>query len=423
MARRIRLFSEHMPEPEPAIADPDVLKNLGMEKSRSPLRRWAWLIGLVVLLALTAWGVSQWLERRAIARRPTYEKATLVRSDIQVTVSATGTLKGRSTVEVGAEVSGRVTEVLVDYNDQVSKGQLLAVIDPEQPRAAVSEAEARVRESDASVRQARATLTEARQTRERARVQAQEGLVSQKDLEAAEAALERAEATLLSAQASATVARATLEAQRSRLDKTRIVSPIDGIVLSRSVEPGQTVTSGFQTPLLFKLTEDLRRMELLVYVDEADIGRAREGQAASFTVDAYPDRTFPSKVLSLRNEPKEEQNVVTYEAVLQVDNDELLLRPGMTATATIIADIRKGVLAAPNAALRFAPPTLEPGQAGKPGERRVWVLRDGKPEPVAVQTGVSDGRLTEIKGGQVKEGLEVITDAIVPAQARGRGQS
>ena len=398
-------------------ADPDVLNTLGAARSRSRARRWAWIVGALALLGLGAWGVSYALERRAIARRPTYEKQKILRGDIQVAISATGTLKGRSTVEVGAEVSGRVIDVLVDYNDRITKGQLLAVIDPEQSRAAVAEAEARVRESDAAVRQARATLTEARQTRERARVQSREGLVSQRDLEAAEAAYERAEATLASAQASATLARATLESQRSRLDKTRIVSPIDGIVLSRTVEPGQTVTAGFQTPLLFKLTEDLRRMELLVYVDEADIGRAREGQSASFTVDAYPDRTFPSKVLSLRNEPKEEQNVVTYEAVLQVDNDELLLRPGMTATATIVAEVRKDVLAAPNAALRFAPPTLDPSQAAKPGQRRVWVLSGDKPEPVVVQTGVSDGRLTELKGGGLKEGAEVLTDAILPSGA------
>jgi HlyD family secretion protein len=331
-------------------------------------------------------------------------------------------LKGRSTVEVGAEVSGRVTEVLVDYNAQVQKGQLLAVIDPEQPKAAVAESEARVRESDATVRQARATLTEARQNRDRALVQARDGLVSQKELEAAEAALERGEATLASAQASSTVARATLESQRSRLDKTRIISPIDGIVLSRSVEPGQTVTSGFTTPVLFKLTEDLRRMELLVYVDEADVGRAREGQTASFTVDAYPERSFPSKLLSLRNEPKEEQNVVTYEAVLQVDNSELLLRPGMTATATIVADVRKDVLAVPNAALRFAPPTLDPSQAAKPGERRVWVLKGSTPEPMVVRTGVSDGRLTELRSDKPSAGTQVITDVTLPAGAAGPGR-
>jgi len=401
-------------------ADPEVLKTLGVgEGARSRSRRWLVLLGVLAALFAVGFGITRFLERRALAARPVYEQARLGRSDIQVSISATGTLKGRSTVEVGAEVSGRVTEVLVDYNDKITKGQLLAVIDPEQSRSAVDEATARVREADAAIRQARATLVEARQTHERAEVQAKQGLVSEKEREAAQAALERAEATLSSAEASATVARATLGSARSRLDKTRIISPIDGIVLSRSIEPGQTVTAGFQTPLLFKLTEDLRRMELLVYVDEADVGRAHEGQEASFTVDAYPDKTFPSKLLSLRNEPKEEQNVVTYEAVLQVDNTELLLRPGMTATATIIADVRRDVLAVPNAALRFAPPKLEPEQAAKPGQRRVWVLRGDKPEPVPVQTGVSDGRLTELRGGALKEGDSVITDVTTPGQPGG----
>jgi len=404
-------------------ADPEVLKTLGMDRPRqASARRWGWLLGTLLVLGLAGLGLARWLEQRSLAAQPRYEQAKVARADIQIAISATGTLKGRSTVEVGAEVSGRVTEVLVDYNDQVTKGQLLAVIDPEQPKAAVAESAARVRESDAAVRQARATLIEARQNRDRAVVQAREGLVSQKELEAATAALERGEATLASAQASATVARATLESQRSRLDKTRIISPIDGIVLSRTVEPGQTVTSGFTTPLLFKLTEDLRRMELLVYVDEADVGRAREGQEASFTVDAYPERSFPSKLLSLRNEPKEEQNVVTYEALLQVDNSELLLRPGMTATATIVADVRKGVLALPNAALRFAPPTLEPSQAAKPGERRVWLLKSGKPEPLVVRTGVSDGRLTELRSDKPSEGTEVITDVTLPSGAGGPGR-
>jgi HlyD family secretion protein len=400
--------------------DPEVLSTLGVGSgARASGRRWLWplLIGLLVIGAGV--GIRYALQQRALANQPRYERAKVTRGDIQVSVSATGTLNGRSTVEVGAEVSGRVTEVRVDYNDKITKGQLLAVIDPERSQAAVDESVARVRESDANIRQARATLVEARQNRDRALREAKEGLVSQKEVEASEAALERAQATLLSAEATATVARATLGSQRSLLEKTRILSPIDGIVLARSIEPGQTVTAGFTTPVLFKLTEDLRRMELLVYVDEADVGRVREGMAATFTVDAYSDRTFPSKVLSLRNEPHEEDNVVTYEAVLQVDNEELLLRPGMTATATIVSDVRRDVLAIPNAALRFAPPQLDPSQVAKPGERRVWVLRGEKLEPVAIKTGASDGRNTELRSGDVREGMELITDLITPTPPSG----
>ncbi|HEX5656818.1 MAG TPA: efflux RND transporter periplasmic adaptor subunit [Polyangiales bacterium] len=401
----------------PDAGDRDVLLTLGMGDGARNNRRWLWLVVTVLAVAALGFGVRHWLAERALAMRPRYEQGKVVRGDIQVVVSATGTLNGRSTVEVGAEVTGRVTEVLVDYNARITKGQLLAVIDPERSQMAVDESTARVREAEANIRQARATLLESRQTRERAAREAKDGLLSQKDLEASEAALERAEATLLSAEATATVSKATLGSQRSTLQKTRILSPIDGIVLARSVEPGQTITAGFSTPVLFKLTEDLRRMELLVYVDEADIGRVREGMAASFTVDAYSEKTFPSKVLSLRNEPHEEDNVVTYEAVLEVNNDELLLRPGMTATATIVSDVRHGVLGVPNAALRFAPAQLEPSQIAKPGEHRVWALRGDKPEPIPVKTGVSDGRLTEIREGALKEGQELVTDAILPAAA------
>ncbi|HEY6878722.1 MAG TPA: efflux RND transporter periplasmic adaptor subunit [Polyangiales bacterium] len=406
---------------QPDAGDREVLLNLGMGEQARARRRWLWPVITLLLLAGIGLGVRQLWLQRALASRPTYEQAKAIRGDIQVSVSATGTLNGRSTVEVGAEVTGRVIEVLVDYNDKIRRGQLLAVIDPERSRAAVDESVARVREAEANIRQARATLLEARRTRERAVREAQQGLVSQKDLEASEAALERAEATLLSAEATATVAKATLGSQRSLLEKTRILSPIDGIVLARSVEPGQTITAGFSTPVLFKLTEDLRRMELLVYIDEADVGRVREGMRASFTVDAYPDKTFPSKVVSLRNEPHEEDNVVTYEAVLEVNNDELLLRPGMTATATIVSDVRHGVLGVPNAALRFAPPQLDPRLAAKPGERRVWVRNGDKLDPISIKTGVSDGRMTEVRSGDVKEGMELVTDVITPGPPAGFG--
>jgi HlyD family secretion protein len=399
--------------------DREVLSSLGMADGARASKRWLWPLVTLIALVAVGFGVRHLLVQRAIALRPKYEQAKVARGDIQVSVSATGTLNGRSTVEVGAEVTGRVTQVLVDYNDRITKGQLLAVIDPERSQMAVDESVARVREAEANIRQAKATLVEARQTRDRARRESKDGLVSQKDLEASEAALERAEATLLSAEATATVSRATLGSQRSTLQKTRILSPIDGIVLARSVEPGQTITAGFSTPVLFKLTEDLRRMQLLVYVDEADVGRVREGMPASFTVDAYADKSFPSKVLSLRNEPHEEDNVVTYEAVLEVNNDELLLRPGMTATATIVSDVRHDVLGVPNAALRFAPAQLDPSQAAKPGERRVWVLRGEKVEPIPVKTGVSDGRLTEVRSGDVKEGMELITDVIMPTPPPG----
>lgn len=369
------------------------------------------LIGAAVLGGL-GFGARRYWEQRALANKPRFEGEKVELRDIQVVVSATGTVKGQNTVEVGAEVSGRVSKVLVDFNDHVTVGQVLAEIDPEQLKASVDEARARVAEADAATKQARATQIEARQAAERAKQQVAQGLVSQKEVEAAEATLARAEASAESAAASAQLVRATLKSQASRLDKTRIVSPIDGIVLSRLVEPGQTVTAGFQTPVLFKLAEDLRRMSLFVYVDEADIGRTREGQSATFTVDAYPDKVFPSKVVSLRNEPKEDQNVVTYEAVLAVDNSDLLLRPGMTATATIVAEVRKGALAVPNAALRFTPPNLPREEVQQSRRRGVWLRGTDKPTFQPIKTGVSDGQWSEVTSGKLKPGTEVLVDVI-----------
>jgi len=393
-------------------ADPDVVKTLGAAQA-GPARRLILWGGLALLLAGgVAYGVVSYQERQKALREPAFERGKVTRGDFQVLITATGTLKGLNTVEVGAEVSGRVTKVHVDFNDPVKAGQLLAEIDPEQLQAAVDETAARLGAADASIRQARASATEADQAAARAEQQVTQGLISQQNLEAAVAARERARATLASAIANATVTRATLIAARSRLEKTRVLSPIDGIVLSRLIEPGQTVTAGFQTPLLFKLAEDLRKMSLVVYIDEADIGRAREGQAATFTVDAYPDRQFPSRVVSLRNEPKEDQNVVSYEAVLSVDNSELLLRPGMTATAAIVADQRKQVLLVPNAALRFTPPQAKTGEASTREDRRVWILRDKKPVSVSIKTGASDGLVTELVSGKLPEGSEVLVDVV-----------
>jgi HlyD family secretion protein len=420
---------------EGTAGDPEVVKTLGVTKSKSRGRRIArWLL-LVVLLAAAGGGVFRYLRAREAKAVPEYRSADVTRADIRVTITATGTVKGLNTVEVGAEISGKVTKVHVDFNDRVKKGQVLAEIDPEQLRAAMDEASARVGDADASIRQARATLTEAKQNAARAEQQASQGLISQKELEAAKAAAERAEASLSGAVAGATVSRASLKSSKSKLEKTTIVSPIDGIVLSRLVEPGQTVSAGMSTPVMFKVAEDLTRMSLNVFIDEADVGRAKEEQEASFTVDAYPGKTFASKVLQLRNEPKTEQNVVTYEAVLAVDNQELLLRPGMTATATIVAEVHKDIIAVPNAALRFVPPGMGPPSGGgvripgvrvpgatgggqgrnnkRPGDGpRVWILKDGAPAAVPVKVGSSDGRVTEIVSGDVTPGMKVLVDVV-----------
>jgi HlyD family secretion protein len=351
-----------------------------------------------------------------------FETVAIGRGDVIATVTATGRLQGLNTVEVGAEVSGKVVQVRVTYNDVVKKGQVLAEIDPEQLRAAVEEAQAQLAVASANILQNEASAAEARQNLERAQQQASKGLVSQRDLEAAQAAAARTAAALESARASATLARATLNAARSRLQKTTIVAPMDGVVLSRSVEPGQTVNAGFQTPVLFKLAGDLTRMELYVDIDEADIGRVATGQGATFTVDAYPDRQFPSVLKELRNAPKITSNVVTYEAVLAVTNEDGALRPGMTATATIATARVKDALVIANAALRYTPPRgfgpfqheSKTAEAPIPaGRQRAWLPAEPEPKPVVIRTGVTDGVITELLGTELPLGTEVIVNARV----------
>jgi HlyD family secretion protein len=378
--------------------------------------RWLrWAVASVALLVL-ALGGMRFVRQRAQTSAPRYETARVERGDLQVTVSATGSLASLSMVEVGAEISGRVTRVYVSHNDRVEKGQLLAELDVEQLQASIDESSARVLAANAAIQQAEVTLAEAEANLTRAEALASKGAISPSEIEAARAKRARADALLAASRADARVARAATQSVKSKFGKGRIVSPIRGIVLSRLVEPGQTVTAGFQTPVLFRIAEDLRQMALHVYVDEADIGRVREGSTATFTVDAYPERKFPSRVLSIRNEPKTEQNVVTYEAVLSVDNSELMLRPGMTATATIVAESLHDVLLVPNTALRFAPPERI-GLLGPPTRvaegPRVWVLRDGVPEPVRVKRGPTDGQKTQILEG-IESGRSVIVDAAGP---------
>ena len=293
-------------------------------------------------------------------------------------------------------------------------------IDDAVPQATVDETSARVASAGASINQAKATVEETRLALERTELMVKEGVATTRELEAARAAAARARAQLASANAEATLVRASLKSARSRLAKTKVLSPVKGIVLSRSIELGQTVTAGFTTPVLFKLTEDLAKMRLRVYIDEADVGRVREGLEATFTVDAFPGRVFPSKVLSLRFEPRTEQNVVSYEAILAADNAELLLRPGMTASATIVAETKKDVLLVPNAALRFVPPKATSRGPGPPAPEpassivgpRVWTLPPGKTEPevVAVSTGATDGEKTEIVKGALEPGARVLVD-------------
>jgi HlyD family secretion protein len=357
-----------------------------------------------------------------------------------MTVTATGTLEPTNQVDVGSELSGTIARVLVDYNDRVTRGQVLAELDTRKLAEQTERTRANLGSARARVAQARATLEEtSRNLRRLTELYDKSGgtLPSATDLDAASATAARAQADLESATAAVAEATAALRANENDLAKGAIRSPVDGVVLKRSVEPGQTVAASFQAPVLFTLAEDLKRMTLKADVAEADVGPVAPGQAATFTVDAWPGQRFNATVSKVQYGSKVVDNVVTYPTELNVVNDDLRLRPGMTATAELRVAERHDVWLVPNAALRFAPAeaeaagnrrsfTLVPQMPrrrtaqrnngfGDDGTRQLWVLRDGMPQPISVRVGATDGRFTEVSGSEVKGGLEVVTEG--PAAA------
>ena len=362
-----------------------------------------------------------------------YVTEPVTKGDLTVTVTATGTVQPTNEVEVSSELSGIVRNVLVDYNSAVTTGQTLAELDTDKLKSTVDSSKAKLQAAKAKVSEAEATVLETKLERDR-----QERLVARKvgaeqQLETADAAYKRAVAALESAKADVAAAAADLALNETNLEKAVIRSPITGVVLSRAVEPGQTVASSLQAPVLFTIAEDLSKMEVQVDVDEADVGNVQEGQKATFTVDAYPDRKFTATIRELRFGSEVVQGVVTYKAVLTTDNSELLLRPGMTATAEIVVAHVSDALTVPNAALRFSPPSetenvdnrnfLQKIMPGPPhlrrpsvteqptgADRKVWVLKDGKPEEVSVTVGPTDGKRTQIVKGDLKPGEAVIVD-------------
>lgn len=365
-----------------------------------------------------------------------YQTAKAEKGQLVVMVSATGTLQPTNQVDVGSELSGTIQSVFVDDNSPVTKGQVLARLDVSKledqvanSKAAVSVAEASVRQADATVQESRANLSRLREV-----FKLSGGKVpSRAELETAEATLARALANQASARASVAQAKATLRTNETNLAKASIRSPINGVVLTRAVEPGQTVAASLQVATLFTLAEDLAQMELQVKVDEADVGQVKEGQRAEFTVDAYTDRRYPAHITRVSYGATTTDNVVTYLTTLKVANDDLSLRPGMTATAEIVTLEKNDVLLVPNAALRFTPaapraresrsimsslmprpPRQEKSVKVKdevPGARTLWILKDGRPASLSVHTGATNGRVTEIVSGELTAGMAVITEA------------
>lgn len=398
-------------------------------------RLWWVIAAVIAVVGLMLW--QPW--SGSAAAKVSYDTEPVTRGDLTVTVSATGNLQPINQVDVGSEMSGTVDNVLVDDNARIRKGQVLATLDTAKLRDQITRSRAALASAEARVLQAEATQTEARANL--ARLQEVSRLSGGKvpakaEMATAEATAKRADADLASARASVTEAKAQVSSDETNLGKATIRSPIDGVVLARKIEPGQTVAASLQAPVLFSLAEDLAQMELQVDVDEADIGQVREGQHARFTVDAWANRQFPAQIVRVGLGSQTKDGVVSYKTILHVTNDDLSLRPGMTATAEIITNERKGVLLIPNAALRFTPdfsaqkeasasfvsrlmpkpPSTggrKPRTPGKNGIPKVWVLgADGKPSAVEVKTGATNGQLTEITGGELKEGMTVIVDSV-----------
>jgi HlyD family secretion protein len=398
-----------------------------------PRGRWRWWVGGIAIAALVLAGLAlSGIGGSGAGLRYVTEKA--LRGNFTVVVTATGSVQPTNQVDVSSELSGIIRRVLVDYNSKIEVGQPLAELDTDKLRATVENSRAKLAAAEARVVVANATIKEAKLDYERKKALAARNVASVRDLEVAQDTYDRAVATRASAVADVDAARADLKLNETNLAKSCICSPINGIVLRRNVEPGQTVATSFQAPVLFTIAEDLTKMEVGVDIDEADVGKVKEGQAATFSVDAYPDRKFTARIRELRFGSEVIQGVVTYKAVLTADNSDLLLRPGMTATAEIVVEHIEDALTVSNAALRFSPPAddqdaesrsllgkLLPGRprfrapSRRPStgaERTLWVLAAGKPEARTVTVGATDGKSTQILQGGIEPGTDVIVDTL-----------
>ncbi|MCX5494165.1 efflux RND transporter periplasmic adaptor subunit [Kaistia dalseonensis] len=382
-------------------------------------------LAAVVLAGLVGW----WFYASSTSGGYNYTTEKVTRGDLTVTVTATGSVQPIEQVDVSSELSGRVKTVNVDYNSAVKTGDVLAELVTDSLEVTVQSARAKLASAQANVAKAHAAIAAANSTVESKKVLVGRNVSSSQELLDAQAAYDSAVAAEQAANADVLAAQADLQLAETNLSKAKILSPIDGIVLTRDVDPGSTVAASLSAPVLFKIAGDLRQMELQVDVDEADVGQVAIGQKASFTVDAYPEQTFPAAIKDIRFVSETTDNVVTYKALLSVDNAKLLLRPGMTATADITVEQVKSALLIPNAALRYSPPVeakastglfslFRPPNSGagttpepKGRARTVWVMRNKVPTPISVEIGSTDGQHTALVSGDLAEGDELIVDA------------
>jgi len=397
-----------MPDVKTARPESEVADVLGLGRRRR--RWWPWLLGLGALFTL----VLVVLVGVVAATRGgnTWQTEEAAMGDITLTVVAVGKVEPKDTVAIGSELSGIVKDVLVDVNDHVKAGQTLATLDTSLLEAQAQQARAQVQSAQAGVVQARARAAAAKLTLDRTQSLSDTLATSDASLDDAKSAWEQADAAVSVARAQLAQARASRDAAEVNLKKAVIKSPIDGVVLERNVEPGQAVVSALQAATLFSVAADLSQMTVSVEVDEADIGRLKSGQHATFTVAAWPDKVFDATVEKVHPAPIPGETVVAYTAELGLQNPDNLLKPGMTATVEIVTDDLRDALLVPDAALRFSPPhtDLPPLQPeGGKHWARVWMLKDGKPEPVKIVPGASDGKHTVVLEGDVKAGDALVT--------------
>jgi HlyD family secretion protein len=414
------------------------------------------LIVVALLLVLSA---GAFLGFRGTGNGPKFKTARATTGNLRATVTATGTMNAVITVLVGTQVSGMVKKLHADFNSPVKAGQVIAEIDPATFEAQVDNVKANLLQAKAMVEKDKALLADATRIRDRNKELFSKSLIAKADLDTSEATHDVDEAQLHSDMAQVSQIEAQLRLAETNLRYTKIISPVDGTVVSRNVDVGQTVAASFTTPTLFTIARDLTKMQVDTNVDEADVGRVALDQKVEFSVDAYPDRIFHGTVSQIRIAPITVQNVVTYDVVITVDNEDLKLKPGMTANVSIIVANKSGVLKIPNAALRFrpsdkdlgksagAPPVKEgappqgsanagraqgrsgagqggPSSGGPAGQRSyaLWILEQGQPKRVPVTMGISDGMFTEITGGDLKEGQEVIVESLSGAKKSGAAQ-
>lgn len=358
----------------------------------------------LIILALIAFGIFLITKKK---NNTVYETKPLTKQTIVQVVEASGTINPVKTVSIGSQVSGMISEIYVDFNSKVKKGQLLAQIDTSLFEAQVKQSKASIENARANLAKINATTANDKLTLNRYRNLYKKGYVSKSELDLAESTYKSDLAQVKSAQAQINQAIASYSTAAANLNYTKIVSPVDGVVVSRAVDVGQTVAASFQTPELFSVAQDLTKMQIEASVSEADIGKVKVGQEVEYTLDGYPDSTFKGAVQQVRISPTTVSNVVTYSVIITVDNEDLKLIPGMSANVSILTSKKQDVLCVHNSALKFTP--YNDGSGPKYEKRGIWILKEDKPQRVEIETGVSNDTCTEILTGNLKEGDNIIT--------------